>query len=308
MSEPATTVLGIVTDTHYWRRSEPTVTSDGAVQLQHCSDQILDTLVAELQAGQVDQIIHLGDMVCGGGGYTMLGDEFDAALAHVHQRLHTANITVMALPGNHDAHPGLGDLRRFHTLWQYEAGLGKTIDLPQARLILLNAMGHTPEQIAAAPDRDPVYGFVSAAELARLDDALSSADGRPVLIFAHQLLAPWSGGLHWRDYFGISNAGEVMAVLERYAGVRAIIQGHAHRLDIQERTIYQNERCIFGIVPATIEYPVAWTRLSLSSTEGRLQLKRLPLPEISVLSELSGNGQRWRQGVPTWWDYHFPLN
>ncbi len=307
MSEPTTTVLGIVTDTHYWKRNEPTVTSDGALQLQPWSDEILETLISEFQAEQVDQIIHLGDLVCGGGGYAMPGDEFDAASELVHRRLHAVGLPVMALPGNHDAYPGTGDLRKFHTLWQYEAGLGKTIDLPQARLILLNAMGHTPEQLAAAPDGDPVYGFVSAAELARLDEALAGANGRPVLVFAHQLLAPWTVGQHWRDFYGIRNAAEVIAVLERYAGVCAVIQGHAHRLDIQEYTFNHGGRCLFGIMPGTIEFPVAWARLALSSTEAHLQVKHLPLPEISAISEHSGGGQHWRSGNPAWWDYRFPL-
>jgi Icc protein len=307
MSEPTKTVLGIVTDTHYWKRSQPIVTPDGALQLQPWSDEILDTLVSELHAAQVDQIIHLGDLVCGGGGYEMPGDDFNAALEHVHQRLHATGIPAMALPGNHDAYPDTGDLRKFHALWQYEAGVGKTIDLPQARLILLNAMGHTSEQIEAAPNGDPVYGYVSAPELVRLDDALSGADGRPVLVFCHQLLAPWTGRGHWRDFYGISNAEAVMAVLERHVGIRAVIQGHAHRLDIQEHVFEHGGRCMFGIMPGTIEYPVAWVRLSLSPTEAHFQLKSLPLPEIRAISERSGGGQRWRQGDPAWWDFRFPL-
>jgi len=31
--------IGIVTDTHYWQRQEPFITSEGSVQLQPWSDQ-----------------------------------------------------------------------------------------------------------------------------------------------------------------------------------------------------------------------------------------------------------------------------
>ncbi|MFO7631041.1 MAG: metallophosphoesterase [Caldilinea sp.] len=307
MSDSSTTMIGIVTDTHYWARSQPIRTSDGAVQLQPWSEQILTTLLAEMQAAQVDLVVHLGDLVCGGGSYGMPGDEFEDAMNYVHRRLHETGAPVMALPGNHDAHPGSGDLRKFHTLWQYEAGIGKTIDLPQARLILLNAMGHTPGEVAAAPDCDPVYGVVSTDELDRLDEALSTADGRPVLIFTHQLLVRWTGSRDWRGFYGILNAAQVMAVIERHGGVRAIMQGHAHRLDIQTLTLDQGQRCMVGILPGTIEFPVAWMNLSLGATQGRVQLQRLPLPEVSAISEQSGSGQTWRGGDPSWWDYRFPL-
>jgi 3',5'-cyclic AMP phosphodiesterase CpdA len=305
MTEQPSTTIGIVTDTHYWVRSQPVYTSEGVLQLQPWSEQILTTLLAELQAAQVDLIIHLGDQVCGGGSYAMPNDEFEDSLELMHRCLHSVGAPVYALPGNHDVRPGSGDLRKFYSLWQCETGIGKTIDLPQARLILLNTMGHTPEQIADAPDGDPVYGFVTEAELARLDEAIAMADGRPVLIFTHQLLAPWSGSRQWRNFYGVHNASQIWAIIKQHGGVSAVLQGHAHRLDIQERTI--GRPCVVGVMPATIEYPVAWMQLHLNSTQGRLQLCRLPLPEISTLTEQSGGGQSWRHGEADWWDYQFPL-
>ncbi|MFN3333627.1 MAG: metallophosphoesterase family protein [Caldilinea sp.] len=305
MTEQSSTTIGIITDTHYWVRSRPIYTTEGGLQLQPWSEQILTTLLAELQAAQVDLIIHLGDQVCGGGGYAMPDNEFEEALELMHRCLHSVGAPVYVLPGNHDVRPGSGDLRKFYSLWQSEAGIGKTIDLPQARLILLNTMGHTPKQIADAPDGDPVYGYVAEAELARLDEAIATADGRPVLVFTHQLLAPWTGSQPWRDFYGVHNASQVWAIIKRRGGVSAVLQGHAHRLDIQECTI--GRPCVVGVMPATIEYPVAWMQLRLNSTQGHLQLCRLPLPEISALAEQSGGGQNWRQGEADWWDYRFSL-
>ncbi len=305
MSDEASTTIAIITDTHYWPRSEPVYTSEGALQLQPWSEQILATLLAEVKAAQVDLVLHLGDQVCGGGGYAMPEEEYEAALEEMHRQLHSIGAPTYALPGNHDARPGRGDLHKFHALWQYEPGIGKTIDLPHARLVLLNTMGHTPSQIAGASDGDPVSGFVADAELARLDEALATADGRPVLVFTHQLLTPWSGSQPWRDFYGVDNAAQVLSIIERRGGVSAILQGHAHRLDIQEFAVARP--CVAGVLPATIEYPVAWMKLRLSATRGDVQLQWLPLPDVRALAGQSGGGQGWRHGKPEWWDYHFAL-
>lgn len=299
--------IGIVTDTHYWQRQEPFITSEGSVQLQPWSEQILDVLLDTLRAAQPDLIIHLGDLVCGGGGYKMPGDEFERAMRHVHRRLHELDVPVVALPGNHDLYPGEGNLHEFYVLWHYQESVGKTIDLPQARCVLLNAMGHTPEQIQSAPDRDPVYGMISPAELQRLRDVLLSADDRPVLIFSHQVLLPWNSGKPWKDYYGVYNGQEVLKLIDQTSCVYAVFQGHAHRLHIQQRLLQSGRRCVFATLPGTIEYPVAWTRLSLRGTQAHLQLQRLPLPDISIISARSGGGQSWREGDPAWWDYRFDL-
>jgi len=307
MSNPESTTIGIVTDTHFWQRHQPVITADGALQLQPWSERLLETLLAELTTAQVDLVVHLGDQTCGGGSYVMPDNEFVATLRHLHQRLGELNVPVMAVPGNHDVLPGTGDLSEFLALWDYTPGQGKTIDLPHARLILLNAMGHTPTQIATAAEHDPVYGWVSAAELERLDDALATADGRPVLLFAHQLLLPWQGDRSWYDYFGIANAADVMQVMARRGGVHAVFQGHAHRLDIQTYSVAPSQPCTFGVMPAVIEYPVAWMQLTLTATQGQCQLRRLPLDGIASLSAQSGGGQTWRDGEAAWWDYRFPL-
>lgn len=303
----ATTTIGLVSDTHFWPRSRPVITSDGALQLQPWSEQLLSTLIAELEAAQVDLVIHLGDLTCGGGTYAMPPEEFVATMRTVRQRLQTLSAPVVALSGNHDARPGNGDLSEFCELWQNEAGLGKTIDLPQARLILLNTTGYTPEQVAAAPDGDPVYGWVGPAELDRLDAALATAGGRPVLLFTHQLLQRWAGDQVWHDYFGVRNAADVLQVIERRGGVRAVFQGHAHRFDLHTRSLGGDPECLFAVMPAIIEYPVAWVRLQLSATQAECTLQRLPLAGLAALSEQSGGGQSWRQGDPAWWSYQFSL-
>ena len=208
--------------------------------------------------------------------------------------------------GIHDSMPGVGGWKIFHSVWGTPPGIGMTLDLPMARLVLLNTHGHSPAQIDGADDHDPVYGWVKDDELARLDDALRTAGERPVLLFTHQLLAPWSSGDGWREFYGIQNSAVVMDLLARYHNVRAVFQAHAHRLDIQAQTL-GDHACTFVILPSLIEYPLAWVRLDLSQVAVRLRLNRLPLPNLQEASRLSGAGQSWRAGRPEWWDLTIPL-
>jgi len=298
--------IGICADTHYWPDGRDFVSADGSLQLQGSSKALLATLFGELSQAKLDMVLHLGDLTCGGGTYAMTPDVFEIAvvdLYHTYRNLHTP---VFALPGNHDSMPGSGDWRVFHAVWGTPPGMGMTIDLPMARLVLLNTHGHSPAQIADAADRDPVYGWVNDAELARLEEALRTAGERPVLLFTHQLLAPWSSGNDWRAFYGIQNTAAVLELLARYNNVRAVFQAHAHRLDLQQRRL-GDQVCTFVILPSLIEYPLAWMRLDLSPATMRMRLNRLPLPDLQEASRLSGAGQSWRAGHPEWWDLTIPL-
>jgi hypothetical protein len=139
-----------------------------------------------------------------------------------------------------------------------------------------------------------------------VEESLATAGDLPVLLFAHQLLTPWSTGNGWRDYYGVRNAAAVLELLARYGNVRAVFQAHAHRLDMQLRML-GNRPCTFVILPSLIEYPLAWVRLDLSQAALRMRLNRLPLPDLQEASRLSGKGQGWRAGRPEWWDLTIPL-
>jgi 3',5'-cyclic AMP phosphodiesterase CpdA len=209
---------------------------------------------------------------------------------------------VHVLPGNHDCRPGAGNWDDFRQLWSMENGCGATIDVGSVRLILLDTHGHSPEQIAVAPEGDPVYGWVAPDELARLENDLATAGERPVLLFTHQLLFPWSGSEGWQDYYGIENAQPVCALIERYGVVRAVFQAHAHRFDIQTVPLGARDTT-FVVLPALIEYPVAWARLDCSATSLRVRLQPLPVPHLQEASLASGEGQAWRAGRPEWRDF-----
>lgn len=299
--------IGLCADTHYWPQGQDFITSDGSLQLQGSTPHLLKTLVQELQGADLDLVLHLGDLTCGGGTYEMTPDAFRTAVADLHRVYQDIRVPVYALPGNHDSLPGAGGWDVFHEVWGLEPGLGTTLDLQPARLVLLNTHGHSPAQIAQADEFDPVYGWVSDEELARLDAALATAGGRPVLVFTHQLLAPWSNHAAWRDFYAVRNAAAVREVLSRYGNVAAVFQAHAHRFDVRRLALGRAE-CTFVILPSLIEYPLAWVQIDLSTTLLRMRLRQLPLPALREASRTSGDGQAWRAGRPEWSDLTIPLH
>ncbi len=95
-------------------------------------------------------MLHLGDLTCGGGTYDMEPEVFVETVVDLHRTYQDIQVPVYALPGNHDSLPGAGGWNVFHQVWGLQPGLGMTLDLPLARLVLLNTHGHSPAQIAQA--------------------------------------------------------------------------------------------------------------------------------------------------------------
>jgi 3',5'-cyclic AMP phosphodiesterase CpdA len=292
--------IALCSDTHFW----PGAIQGFGSQLQPRSDEILAALLADLKAAQPDIILHLGDLTCGGGSFDMPAATFQPALATLVKELQSVGAAFYGLPGNHDCLLG-EDWAYAEGLLGLGSGLGRTIDTPAARLILLNAQGHDQAQRTAGLPGDPTSGWVHAAELARLEAALASAGSRPVLIFCHQLLHRWQGEQPWADLYGIQNAQAVMAVLARYPNVRAVFQGHAHRLDVQCAPLGDHDGW-FVVLPAVIEYPIAWLDLDLQPGVLHCTLRRLPLPELAEQSR-QVNMTDWRAGRSEWENFTIAL-
>jgi len=291
--------LALCSDTHFWPGAARRYGHHDD-QLQPWSEQIQETLLADLKATPPEFVLHLGDLTCGGGHFEMPDDTFQTVLAATVEAFSALPSAFYALPGNHDC-PAHGDWSFAEQQLGLEPGLGRTIDLPAVRLVLLNAQGHMPEQLAATWPRGPNAGWVNQAELARLDSALATAGNRPVLLFSHQLLRPWVVDAQpWNDLYGIENGADVLAVMARYKNVRAVFQGHAHRVDLHAESI-GGETCWFMVLPAIIEYPMAWLQVDVQADMVRVQVKRLPLPTLAALSRDTGQG--WRAGKLEWYSF-----
>ena len=71
------------------------------------------------------------------------------------------------------------------------------------------------------------HGQLSAAELARLENALATAGERQVLIGLHHHPLPM--GSRWIDKVALRNPEDFYAITDRYAQVRVVVWGHVHQ-------------------------------------------------------------------------------
>lgn len=300
--------IGLCTDTHLWLHGDNHVGSKGNLLPLAESGRIFAQLVEELAGAAPDIVLHLGDFTCGGGYYHIPPSEFYAATETSMVAFARLSAPVFGLPGNHDCPPGtaVAPWRHMETCWGLQPGLGRTIDTPYARLILLNAQGHEPAQIEAALPDDPIYGWVSEAELARLEADLAGADDKPVILFCHQLLQPWRGDAPWREYYLVQNAPAVLDILAAAGNVAAVFQGHAHMLNVHTTTL-GSRPCTFVIAPAIIEYPLGWLELTLCDQGITCRLRLLDLPELRQALGESGLGQFWRAGREAWHNFTIPF-
>lgn len=264
--------VGIVSDTHFW----PDRPTGFGRQLQQHTRYIQAVLWEEMQAAQLDMVVHLGDIVCGGGTYGMAAAEFDRALGWFLQELQDLSFPVHLLPGNHDAVLGETYAAVSRALG-LEPGLGKSIALPEvgAQLELLHSQGHDADMIHEALPLDPTYGYVQPEELARFEAALSSSGSRNVIVFTHQLLMEMSSvNSPTATPKTTANRRSVLDIMERHGKVRAVFQGHVHVYDV-----HPVGGVAFVVAPPIIVSPYAWLELRLSPSGGVLQPHALPLPD-----------------------------
>jgi hypothetical protein len=256
-------------------------------------------LLEEVAASGAVALIHLGDQTCGGGFFNMAQDDFAPLLARLHADYGALPMAAFALPGNHDMPPGGGGWALFEQLWGLGQGLGATVDVDGLRLLLINAQGHDDAQLRAAQPGDPVYGWLSDAELARVDEALATANSRTVLAFVHQLVHPWrTAHRPWKPYYAVRNANSLMTILARHHNVRVLFQAHAHRYE-QGEIATNGFRALSVLAPSVIEYPIGWLQLDLLPNSLEVTLRQLPRPDL-VRRSLCDGAQAWRAPQALW--------
>ena len=124
-------------------------------------------------------------------------------------------------------------------------------------------------------------GRLAAAELQRLDEELSAAAGRPVLVCLHHQPVPMHS--RWLDTVGLDNAQAFLEVIDRHPGcVRGIVWGHVHQaLDTDRngvRLIATPSTCA-QFLPRANDFalddkPPAYRRLQLHA-DGRIDTELL---------------------------------
>ena len=188
--------------------------------------EVLDLLVADMQAHKPDHIAVTGDLVNLG-----LPDEHEAALRWLEALGSPDHVTVV--PGNHDAYTRLrGDVG--YRRWQaYMAGDASQENPPDQRMAaefpFVRRRG--PVALIGLGSGVPTRPFESAGRVGplqveqlrrRLADA--RMDGLVRIVAIHH--PPHRYAQEWRT--GLKDAGPLEAVL-RAAGAELVLHGHFHR-------------------------------------------------------------------------------
>ncbi len=160
---------------------------------------VLARAAADIESA--DAVLVTGDLV---------HDEMQA-YAHFRRAFEELGKPVLCIPGNHD---DPGALRRALAAPPFQ--VGGVADLGDWRIVLLDSV------VPGAAG-----GHLAPTELAMLQHALATADGRHVLVSLHH--HPVSMSCRWLDEIGLDNAGEFFAVIDRHPCVRAVTWGHVHQ-------------------------------------------------------------------------------
>ncbi|MDO9416395.1 2', 3'cyclic nucleotide phosphodiesterase SpdA [Pararhizobium sp.] len=98
----------------------------------------------------------------------------------------------------------------------------RTIDYPDARLILLDSLYAPPYDYPASH-----AGYLCPKRLAWLDRQLAEAGGKPCLLFLHH--PPHDTGFSGMDMIKLVNGDAFYELILRHGNVRHIFAGHVHR-------------------------------------------------------------------------------
>lgn len=318
-TQPAATRVAILSDTHLCNLPEPMVNGQGSLIQLDQSHLLAQTAVECIADTHPAAVLHLGDQASGGDYFGMVAEtDYLAEIDFLQSLLGGVDAPAFALPGNHDCPPGNVDYAVNSTAWGKRRGEGTTIDVDDLRLVLVNTEGYSLEQVEAwqeaerarieaetgAPANgsigEPIAGFVTDAELARVDEALASAGKRRVVIFSHQLMHEWSGfsPTLWEGMYGVENNQQVLDLARRHGNVKAMIAGHAHRYDVHWDKLGETT-CAFVVTPAVIEFPLAWLELKATPNEIALEMHAIPRPELALRAARYGD-VGWRAGKREW--------
>lgn len=194
---PQTTLVQI-TDTHLGR--VPRALRPGYPDSDTQLEKVLDAIARRVPLP--DLILITGDLA---------EDPEMTTYRRLSGRLARIGAAVAGIAGNHDE-PALAQ-EAFAA-----AGLGFDVEAvigPWLIIALDSAWtGHTE-------------GLLSAAELARLDNAIRRHPDHWVLVAVHHPPVPL--GSRWLDALALSNGGEFLQKLRRYPRARACVFGHAHQ-------------------------------------------------------------------------------
>ncbi|MEB8386814.1 phosphodiesterase [Rhodobacteraceae bacterium KMM 6894] len=167
--------------------------------LRHALDQFPDA----------ERIIITGDLTHHGR---------TAQFQRLRDALHGCPLPVHLMLGNHDTRANFRAVFPDTPVTQ-DGFVQQVIDTDDYRLILLDTLDETHEV--------PHAGRLCAARLTWLENALSTAGARRVIVFTHH--PPMDVGFPAMDAIGLSGRDALLTLLQDYSNTCQIISGHIHR-------------------------------------------------------------------------------
>ncbi len=183
--------------------------------------------------------------------------------------------------------------------------MGRTIDLPHARLILLNARRLDDAQLAAALPSDPITGWVSdARSWVSAGSRLGQCGGSSGDPHGSQIATTLEQHPNiWLDYSWVENAVNPLAVMARHGNVRVKSFRAMPTCWMCNRSPWVGNSSTTS--SWDIEHPVAWVHLTLTDEALNLSVRLPTLPDCAVAAktpapvnsgEMDSNG-RWKFGI-----------
>ena len=175
-----------------------------------CTDETLRAVLQRAMStdDQPDAILATGDLV---------QDETRTGYERLRELLGDYGLPVYCLPGNHDAPETLVEV-----LSAEPFQVGGEATLGNWRIVLLDS--HRSGDDA---------GWLTPAELQRVDQSLSSNASSHYLICVHHQVLPM--GSRWLDGVGLRNGDELVDIIDRSNRVRGVVWGHVHQASDRRR-------------------------------------------------------------------------
>ncbi len=141
----------------------------------------------------------------------LMHDEGLTGYRYLQRDLQGIGVRCYCLPGNHDRVDLLATL----------------IDPHNPKYLRVEAVGGWELILLDSTIPGEDGGWLAAHDLAALDAYLSNQRERPVLVAMHH--HPLAAGSRWLDQMIIRNAPDLLAILDRYPQVSALVWGHIHQ-------------------------------------------------------------------------------
>lgn len=178
---------------------DPTATLKGW-DTYHMLEKLLHSALS--RHADIDMLLFTGDIS---------QDESAASYRRLVDLLHSTNVPVFALPGNHD------NVETMRSVFAGYISYDPYIHLKNWQILLIDST------VAGY-----IGGHIAESELKLLDEMLDKSVSVPTVLALHHPPVPI--GSPWMDAMGLANADELFDCVKNHPHVKVILFGHAHQV------------------------------------------------------------------------------